>query len=104
MNKKQKWDIEKMSFETKMNNRKKEKAKKFFENIVNDSKREERLEYQLCKVCFYQEDSFSLQVFHTVNCGKCGKEMIFSSSRTDILCQDCAKDVNCCEHCGAKMD
>ena len=49
-------------------------------------------------------DGIAGQAFWTKNCANCGKEMDFPTTDTDDLCLQCAKELDCCKHCGAKMD
>ena len=49
-------------------------------------------------------DGIAGQAFWTKNCANCGKEMDFPTTDADDLCLQCAKELDCCKHCGAKMD
>lgn len=59
----------------------------------------------LCKYCNYvNTDRIGGAMLTTVTCGNCGQEMTVANTCTDLLCDECAKELNCCKHCGQKMD
>jgi hypothetical protein len=71
----------------------------------SDYKIYERKSKQLCKHCFYVNTGrFAGQAFTNRNCGACEKTMTFSTTDTDKFCQECAKELSICKHCGAMMD
>ena len=71
-----------------------------------DKSRKYRLEEGLCKYCYYimKGGTFAGQMITHANCHECGKEMVFPTTMTDVLCLECAKKLNLCKHCGATMD
>lgn len=70
-----------------------------------DPSEKERLEKNLCKYCMYSKfDSWAGQAFTNENCKECGKEMTFGTTDTDKYCDECAKKLNVCKHCGQIMD
>lgn len=59
----------------------------------------------LCKSCYYYNtDRIGGSAMTTSNCINCGQEMMFSNTCVDILCENCAKELKACKHCGQKMD
>ena len=81
-----------------------EERRRAINSYDSDSGNEKRLEDQLCKYCYYMGKGFAGMAITTVKCNKCGIEMTFPSTSTDKYCKDCAKELNVCKHCGAKMD
>lgn len=74
-------------------------------NYDKDSDKLVRQENMICKHCYYiMTDRIAGQTFTTLNCNSCNKEMSFPTTDTDDLCMQCAKELNCCKHCGQKMD
>lgn len=69
------------------------------------AKKQRQNEKALCKYCYYiNNNRFGGCAMTTVACSLCEKEMNFSSTDTDRLCVDCAKENKMCSHCGAKLD
>lgn len=98
-----KWNKREKEFQTSMNQLKFREAKRLVEKIENDPEKEERLNQQVCKICFYS----SLAAFCAMtyaNCGVCNNETLYSSSDFDKLCQRCATMHEACKHCGGEMD
>jgi len=70
-----------------------------------DSDRKERLKQHLCKYCYYLQGSvLAGQAFTSATCVSCGVEMTFSSTHTDKICTDCAKNHKLCRHCLSDID
>ena len=82
-----------------------EKTKRKIENYENDEKKEERIKEQLCKHCFYIDNSrIAGQAFTHSFCKECKKEMCFPTTDTDKYCEKCATKLNACKHCGSEID
>lgn len=74
-------------------------------NYYSDAERSKRKNENLCKFCYYYcKDSISGQAVSMSVCENCKQSMVFPTTDTDVLCEDCAKTLHCCKHCGAKMD
>lgn len=59
----------------------------------------------LCKNCYYfSKHKISLKAFFNQECGLCGKDQRYSSSKTDALCKECATQNDLCKHCGGKKE
>lgn len=71
--------------------------------VVEDSKQSERLDEQECVVCFYSSRVGGSAITYHM-CERCGKEMSFSNTCVDILCEECASEMGVCKHCGADME
>ena len=81
-------------------------AKEYVERcnqIVFDTKKQERHLKQECQLCFYNSKIGGAAMSH-VNCRLCDKEMSFGSTCTDELCIDCAKKHKLCKHCAGDID
>jgi len=59
----------------------------------------------LCRYCYYANTSrIGGAAITTVVCANCDKELTFSNTCVDILCDECAEKLNVCKRCGQKMD
>lgn len=73
-------------------------------NLFNrDPDNDERIKEQLCICCYYQS-TIAGQAFTDSKCVNCNKEMTFSTTSVDKLCEDCAKANNVCKHCCADIN
>lgn len=72
-------------------------------NLVNDPEKKKRLETSMCKICFYQEGRIGGAAMTHQPCGICGKDQLYSSTATDVLCRECAKENHLCKQCGADV-
>ena len=72
-------------------------------DIVEDPEKEKRLKQQLCNICYYGSRVGGAMITSKA-CESCGKEQTFSNTNTDILCQECAKNMGVCKHCGSDMN
>jgi hypothetical protein len=99
-----KWDKNMIIFKTNSNQIKVKELRKRLQNYDNDDLKDVRLRKYECKVCTYISSNMAFQAFTNTLCRICGKEMIFSSSDTDNLCVECAKENNLCKHCGGELD
>lgn len=90
---------------TYLNKRHVEKMRKKLKDYDTDPNRIVRQGEMICKHCYYiMNDGIAGQAFCTKDCINCGKEMEFPTTDTDDLCLQCAKELNVCKHCGARMD
>jgi hypothetical protein len=92
-----------MTMATRIANDKVNSLLKRANEIENDSRKEERIKKQYCKSCFYQS-GMAGQAFTNRECMCCGENQIYSSTSTDALCIDCAKEHNLCKHCGGDLE
>lgn len=78
-----------------------ESAKK----LSQDSEKKERLQESLCPCCYYLRKARmgGARITHK-DCAECEREMVFSSTATDLLCIDCAKENKLCLRCGADLE
>lgn len=74
------------------------------EKYKTDPDKKERLEYNLCPVHYYNEDRVGGAVITKIECAICGKELSFSNTCVDMLCDKCASELNLCKHCGGDID
>ena len=82
-----------------------EKLRNKIDSYDKDPYKAVRQGEMLCKHCFYIiNDRVAGQAFCTKKCSNCGREMSFGTTDADELCMQCAKELNCCKYCGAKMD
>jgi len=71
------------------------------------NKKQRTKEEHLCKYCYYYyTDRIGGAMITTVICANenCDKELSFSNTCTDLLCDECAEKLKLCKHCGQKMD
>ena len=75
------------------------------ERAKYDVERDKRLEENLCPFCFYIHTSrIGGAAITTKPCGVCGKDMTFSSTSTDDVCPECAKEHGICKRCASVVD
>jgi len=75
------------------------------EKILSDPDRTERNKKNLCKCCYYINNvRMGGASFTQKDCGLCDKEMVFSSTATDVICPSCASDNYLCKQCGADLE
>lgn len=81
-------------------------TQEFAKTLRKDPDKDLRIKDNMCIYCFYQkkEGIFAGQAFCERSCGICDVKMDFSSTYTDFLCAECAKDNDCCKHCGSNID
>ena len=73
--------------------------------LSNDEDRKERLEKSQCLSCFYLfKTRMGGASFTHRDCAGCDKDMLFSSTATDLLCLDCASKNCLCARCGADLE
>jgi hypothetical protein len=74
-------------------------------NMLNDPRKDERLEKPECVFCFYYGDGRRIGGARctTQECGLCDKSVHSGSTNVDVLCQSCAKANELCRHCGADL-
>lgn len=57
-----------------------------------------------CKGCLIRPPRLALQAFTYQRCMCCLKDELYSSSATDVLCEQCATENRLCKQCGADID
>lgn len=72
--------------------------------LQEDPRKEERLKKHECKACFYLRGRIGAAAMTRQDCGICGKEQMFGSSCTDVICPECAKANQLCRRCGADLE
>ena len=77
---------------------------RFALSCLRDDQKKERHEKCLCPVCYYESSRWGGAAITDTTCSVCQKEMNFSNTNTDKLCEDCAKKHDLCRHCGAGID
>lgn len=73
-------------------------------NIINDPRRDERLEAHECKACFYVSGRCGGSAITHRQCGLCDTVMSFANTCTDAVCPDCARKHSLCRHCGGDIE
>lgn len=74
------------------------------ELIKADLDKKKRTAAHICVLCYYHtEGTLAMQAFTDTNCSLCDKEMRFSSSAIDKICNDCAEENKLCVECGCKI-
>jgi hypothetical protein len=87
------------------NNQHVAKIRKKLRQYDTDEEKPHRLALQLCKHCQYiMTDRIADRAITPYNCRECGKNLISASTLTDKYCEDCARKLDLCRQCGAKMD
>ena len=71
--------------------------------MENDTHKDERLDAQLCKACFYST-AFGGSAMTQRPCMSCGEDQMYASTYTDVLCKPCAVEGKLCKHCGGDID
>jgi len=70
-----------------------------------DPDKEIRLETAECKFCFYIKSGVCAgDAMTTKPCDSCGKDVIYPSTYTGAICEECGKKHGACIQCGGKMD
>ena len=69
-----------------------------------DPDKKERLSKSICSSCWYNEyGRIGGAAMTSQPCGLCGKDQIYSSTATDVLCTPCALSNELCKQCGADV-
>ena len=59
----------------------------------------------LCNYCsFIVPERIGGSSITNVECGICGKEMVFGNTNVDAICSDCAKTNQLCKHCAGDIE
>lgn len=74
----------------------------YAKKLISDPEKDQRLKDQLCVSCKYTARVGGSMVTHS-ECAICSKDMVFSSTAVDFLCQECAKKNYLCKCCGADI-
>lgn len=73
-------------------------------NISNDPERKKRHQENYCVCCYYAESRIGGAAMTKNQCGLCEKEMNWSSTCQEKLCNDCAAKHKLCKQCGCQVD
>lgn len=73
------------------------------ERMANDTDKAQREEKQNCKACYYTSRIGGCAIT-SQECMCCGKNEMYASTATDVLCRDCAKKHGLCKHCGGDIE
>ena len=71
--------------------------------LQEDPSKSLRLLRQEC-VCCYYDARVGGSALTKSSCIGCERNMVFPSTCTDRLCEDCAREYNLCRHCGSDME
>lgn len=71
--------------------------------IERDELKQERINAQECKSCFYQ-DRIGGAAITDRECMCCGKIQQYGSTATNALCKPCATKHSLCKHCGGDVE
>lgn len=74
-----------------------------YKTVIEDSSRSERREAHECVICFYGSRIGGAAMTES-QCGICEKEMMFGSTATDNLCNECAIKNKLCKCCGSDLE
>lgn len=72
--------------------------------LLNDDEKQIRMTKSLCPVCYYSDSRIGGSAITHTNCSLCEKELCFSNTCTDKLCEICAMGKGLCKHCGAAVN
>lgn len=73
-------------------------------NLINKIIENNALDYYLCEGIRCKNKSLTYENKETtVNCEVCNRELKFSTSSVDKLCEKCSKSTKRCKHCGEKI-
>jgi hypothetical protein len=97
-----KMDVATMKLKTNLSKQSVDGVIKRAKLLTEDPDKKERLNQSECISCFYMT-GMAGQAFTTRPCMCCGKDMMFGSTSTDVLCIDCAKEHKLCKHCGGDI-
>lgn len=92
-----------MSFATAMAQSRVKEALRLAQKYQEDPHREHRLAEHKCKACYYRTVIAGAAITMQP-CMCCGKEQMYSSTNTDVLCVPCAKTHALCKHCGGDVE
>lgn len=76
---------------------------KLSNDVTLDIRRLERLDRSSCKACFYGVRVGGRSMTDQP-CMCCGKDELYSSTDTDVLCIQCAEKHSLCKHCGGDLE
>jgi len=71
--------------------------------IQKDERKKERIKRHECKGCFYTSRIGGSAMTYR-KCMSCGKNVLYSSTNTDVLCLECAATGGLCKHCGGDIE
>lgn len=72
---------------------------------TTDNNRSARRASLECKTCYYIYTSrIGGAAMTTRPCGICSVEQLYSSTNTDKICLNCAKNYSLCKYCGADLE
>ena len=69
-----------------------------------DTDKENRIEKQLCKSCYYLSSGLGGHAFTNKPCMSCGEVQVYGSTYTDALCLICAQKHSICKHCSGDLE
>ena len=73
---------------------------KLADDMRNDPQAEQRLARHYCLPCFYIP-TVGGAAMTTQPCMSCGRDQVYNSTSTDVLCEPCARAAGLCKRCGA---
>ena len=72
--------------------------------LTEDPDKAKRKEENQCPACFYVFGRMGGASITHRPCGICEKDMMFGSTCTDSICDECASENGLCKHCGGDID
>jgi hypothetical protein len=73
-------------------------------SFLADPNKKERQSEQYCVCCFYRENTIAGQACTESQCGVCEKQMQWSTTHQEKLCESCAKKLGLCKECSATIE
>lgn len=73
------------------------------DEIKTDARKKERVKACECAACFYRSGIGGAAMTNRP-CMSCGKNQLYGSTYTDVLCLDCAEMHRLCKHCGGDLE
>lgn len=88
----------------KNNNRVDELSASLLAYYRDDDKKFRRM-IALCRYHYYIDTSrIGGAAITTTNCQYCNEEVVFGNTCAGVYCEKCAKQLNVCRHCGARLE
>lgn len=91
--------------ETKKNNNRVDELSAALLAYYRDDDKKFRRMIALCRYHYYIENArIGDSEMAATNCQYCNREIEFSNFGADMYCESCAKQLNVCRHCGARLE
>lgn len=76
---------------------------KLANDVTLDARQAERIKRHECKACYYG-GRVGGGAMTEQKCMSCGKDELYSSTATDVLCMPCAEKHSLCKRCGGDLE